>query len=249
MFFLLALYTILIIYLTYLLLNINIDDDRCKNIMFIKLKTTGENPFHDKISSMDIKYINNDTNSEDDTTSEDTNSEDDINSDSEIEPRTEDNILSNSKEDINTSFDCIDDMLHVNFKDMDINDTYKKLIEVITYNIPFDGKLYIVGFNEEIKFIINYLNKFNISTDKIIFVDNYTFAQKTIKPYDNNNTSWWGNENNNSLYNFDNIIKYLNLDEYSTNIEIQYLLYKKLCEENNLTIYDIDKVVELLKVN
>ena len=36
-------------------------------------------------------------------------------------------------------------------------------------------------------------------SNDIEFINNHTFAQKTIKPYNRDNSSWWGNENQDSL--------------------------------------------------
>ena len=44
----------------FLLQLINFIVDEFRNIMFIKLKTTGENPYYDEISNIEIKYLNTD---------------------------------------------------------------------------------------------------------------------------------------------------------------------------------------------
>ena len=269
-----------------------------KNLLFIKLKTDGENPYHDDISNIEIKFIygctysledsntsNQSENKSDNTinlpdnhepieTNDDENTNltdnhepietnDDENTnltdnhepiETSFENIDENNNLTDNHEPIETSFENIDEnnnltdneeveYMNINFKNKSVEKNNNKFKKFIIDRIPFDGKLYFIGFNEELKFIVNYLNKIELYSNDIEFINNHAFAQKTIKPYKRDSSSWWGHENPDSLYSLDNLTSYLNIQSDIANVETQYELYKTLCEKNNLDIFDVEKVI------
>lgn len=150
---------------------------------------------------------------------------------------SENNISYFNKELINNNCEYIDDNL--NELDLFLNNYIKT-----------DENLYIIGYDNDINFIKNYLksqSKLNIIDNKnILYIDLKTLAKLTIQPIDKENTNgWWSVSNENkSFYDINELSEHLDLNGYQ-NVELVEKLFLKLYDYFKNTNENINENMNL----
>ena len=117
-----------------------------------------------------------------------------------------------------------------------INDNLNELDLFLNHYIKSNEILYIIGYDNDINFMKNYIksqcNLYINDNKNIFYIDLKTLAKYIIKPVEKENcTGWWSVSNENkSFYDIDELSEYLDLNGYQ-NVELIEKLFLKLYED------------------
>ena len=225
-------------------INSEIEHDTDKNIIFVKLNRNGDNPYYDKITDIELQIINKNNNNldlENEDSDNDNASNDNTSNDNTSNDNTSSDNLSTDDNEISDDNSSNDDYLFINLRNSEnISEQNDNLVNYLESNIPFDGKLLLVCYGEELDFLKNHIEKLNIwnNCNKILFKDSRNFVKKYVPPGQEENNSWWAVETTDSLYNYDNICNSQKINSDIKTVESHIELCKKICMDNNLNFYN-----------